>query len=64
MPIEEAIQILTDAQKLGVKHIVFAFWEADSFDRRDDAQWAADAAHVMEEMDWSSTHDRLRHLLP
>jgi hypothetical protein len=57
MTIEEAIKNLKEAKKRGVKSVVLAYWEADQFQRADDASWEHAADLVERKMDWSATHD-------
>lgn len=59
MKITEAIRILNEAKDQGAKHIVFAFWEAEMFERPDDDAWAEDAEHAEDNIDWSYTHDKI-----
>lgn len=63
MKIEEAIQILQDAQEQGTKSIVFAYWDSKMFDREDDETWENLTDLMEEEMDWSNTHDTLRYIM-
>lgn len=58
MNINDAIKMLRDAKKEGVKSIVFAYWTADMFDREDDEAWEASAS-AADDIDWSMTHDLL-----
>lgn len=57
MTIDEAIKNLEQAKKSGVKNIVFAWWEADVFGRKDDENWAGICDHLDSKMDWSNAHD-------
>jgi hypothetical protein len=63
MTVEEAIENLKEAKKRGVKSIILAYWEADQFNRQDDATWENAADIVERKMDWSSTHDDLATVL-
>lgn len=63
MTIDEAIENLKDAKTRGVKSIIMAWWDALEFSRQDDEAWEADAARVEDEMDWSSTHDKITEML-
>lgn len=63
MKIEDAIEMLQQAQKRGVKSIVLAFWEAEAFGLKDDDEWEATAEYVEDQMDWSYTHDDLSDLI-
>lgn len=57
MTIDEAIELLKDEKKAGVKSVILAWWNADMFGRQDDDAWA-DAADIVERKhDWSSTND-------
>jgi hypothetical protein len=60
MSIEEAIKNLEQARDAGVKHIVLAYWEADSFDMQDDEEWAAATDFIDNKMDWSATHEDIQ----
>lgn len=57
MTIDEAIKNLEQAKKAGVKNIVFAWWEADAFGRKDDDHWAGICDVLDSKMDWSNAHD-------
>jgi hypothetical protein len=59
MKIEQAIEILQQRKEEGVKSIVFAFWEADKFERKDDEKWESDTEEIEDNFDWSDTHERL-----
>lgn len=63
MKIEQAIEMLQQAQKSGTKSIVLAYWEADMFDRKDDESWEAESEWIENDMDWSRAHDQMRDLL-
>lgn len=60
MSIDEAIKCLRQAKSRGVKNIVFAFWEADMFDCKDDGAWADACDKADDGFDWSHTHDDLQ----
>jgi len=57
MTIDEAIKNLEQAKKSGVKNIVFAWWEADAFGRKDDENWAAICDVLDDKMCWANAHD-------
>jgi hypothetical protein len=59
MKIDDAIKSLIEVKKRGVKHIIFAHWEADLFDEKDDKDWEVICEHIDSEMDWSSTFDSI-----
>lgn len=63
MKIENAIELLQQAQKAGTKSIVLAYWEADMFDRKDDESWEAESELIENDMDWSRAHDQMYDLL-
>lgn len=63
MTIDEAIADLQQAKRDGVKHIVLAYWTAEWFDQKDDDQFAADAAIIEDEFDWSYTHESMETFL-
>jgi|GEM_PF-1426625 len=60
MNITEAIRILNEAKDQGTKHIIFAFWESDMFDRPDDDAWAEDAEYATIHTNWSEAHRLMR----
>lgn len=59
MKIDDAIKSLIEVKKRGVKNIIFAHWEADLFDEKDDKDWETICEHIDNEMDWSSTFDAI-----
>lgn len=63
MTIDDAIKMLTRCKEDGVKSIILAFWEAESFDLSDDDTWEGVSESVEDNMDWSYTHDRLSEIL-
>ena len=63
MTIDDAIKQLETEKKNGTKNIVFAYWDASSFDRTDDDDWA-DVSQIVEyKMDWSIAHDQMTDLI-
>lgn len=62
MTIDDAIQQLQEAKARGVKSVVLAWWVAEEFGMPDDDKWGELTDH-MDQMDWSSTHDRLMEIL-
>ena len=62
MNIDEAIQMLKDEKKRGVRNIVIAHWTAEAFDRQDDAAWAVITDRVMD-LDWSMIGDSVLELI-
>jgi hypothetical protein len=63
MTIDDAIKQLKDEKKNGTKNIVFAYWDASSFDRTDDDDWAYLSQTVEDKMDWSIAHDQMTDLI-
>ena len=59
MTIESAIKNLEAAKANGVKNIVLAYWDADSFEMEEGEEWAGLSDYMEEVMDWSGTHDDL-----
>lgn len=59
MTIDEAIELLKNAKKRGVKSVILAWWEADQFEREDNEDWEQVADRIERKMDWSGTHDDL-----
>ena len=57
MTIDDAIKNLERAKKSGVKNIVFAWWEAVAFGRKDDENWAGICDSIDHKIDWSNAHD-------
>lgn len=63
MKIEDAIKQLQAAKNRGTKSIIFAYWEADMFEREDDWAWESDAETVEDRMDWSYAHDQMSSII-
>jgi hypothetical protein len=63
MTIESAIKILSDAKTSGTKSIVFAFWEADLFNRPDDKAWEKLTDIIEDSMDWSHAHENMNKII-
>ena len=59
MKIDDAIKSLLEVKKRGVKNIIFAHWEADLFDKKDDKDWEAICEHIDDKMDWGHTWESL-----
>jgi len=59
MKIDDAIKALIEVKNRGVKNIIFAHWEADLFDEKDDKDWEVICEHIDKEMDWSNTFDSI-----
>lgn len=59
MKIDDAIKSLLEVKKRGVKNIIFAHWEADLFDEKDDKDWEIICELIDSNMDWSSTFDSI-----
>ena len=56
MGIDEAIEMLRQEKKRGVKHIIISHWTAEQFERKDDSAWASACDAVMD-ADWGSVND-------
>lgn len=63
MTIDDAIKMLTESKEAGVKSIILAFWEAESFELSDDDIWESVSGSIEDNMDWSYTHDCLSEIL-
>lgn len=59
MTVDEAIRRLEAEKAAGIKSVIIAWWDAGTFGRVDDEDWAHDAETVERKFDWSSTHDNL-----
>lgn len=59
MKIDDAIKSLIEVKKRGVKNIIFAHWEADLFDEKDDKDWEVICEHIDKEMDWGNAYDNI-----
>ncbi len=63
MKIKDAIKLLKEEEKNGVKNIIMAYWTAESFERKDNRSWEEDLDIVDTDMDWSSSHEDIQSLL-
>jgi hypothetical protein len=54
--------MLKQRKTKGVKNIVFAYWEADMFDEKDNDKWWDIANTIENEMDWSMTYDQMHQI--
>jgi hypothetical protein len=59
MNINDAIKMLRNAKKEGVKDIVLAYWTADMFDQKEGDAWAEISGIIEDDMDWSMAHDQM-----
>ncbi len=59
MTIEDAIKNLEAAKERGIKHIVFAYWDAAAFEMEEGEEWAGTADYLEDQMDWAHTHEDL-----
>jgi hypothetical protein len=57
MNIDEAIKQLESEKKGGTKNIIFAWWDASCFERKDDEDWGSLCEVVEDKMDWSRAHE-------
>jgi hypothetical protein len=57
--IDEVIENLKQAKASGKTNIVFAWWDSESFGRKDDEDWAYLCELADRKMDWSNAHDDL-----
>lgn len=62
MRIEDAIKMLQEEKKRGVKHIIVSHWTADQFDRADDHTWGVISDAVMD-ADWEFVNDNLSEMV-
>ncbi len=63
MSIDDASKQLESEKKGGTKNIIFAYWVASDFDRKDDEDWGAVCEIVEDKMDWSYAHDQMNDLI-
>lgn len=63
MTIDEAIKQLQSEKNGGKKHIIFAYWDASCFNRKNDDDWGAICEMVEDKMDWSDAHDQITDLI-
>lgn len=69
MKIDQAINMLQESKANGSKNIIFAFWEANVFERKagktfkDNETWANIANFIDENMDWAYVHEGLQEII-
>ena len=63
MKIEDAIKLLKEEKKSGVKNIILAYWTAESFERKDDSSWQEDVNIVDADYDWSASQEAIEDIL-
>jgi hypothetical protein len=63
MTIDDAIKQLEDEKKNGTKNIIFAWWDASWFERKDDEDWGAICEVVEDKMDWSHAYDQMTDII-
>lgn len=63
MLIDDAIKMLKDEKKAGVKSLILAYWTAEILGRPDDDEFAAEAEFVEEKMDWSADYEEITEML-
>jgi len=60
MKIKDAIKLLKEEEKNGVKNIIMAYWTAEAFDRKDDSSWREDVDIVDSDYDWSADQEAIQ----
>lgn len=63
MRIDDAIKMLRDDKRKGVKSVILAYWTAEFFGRPDDDAFLADSEYVESEMDWSADNEAIEEML-
>ncbi len=69
MKIDEAIKMLNDAKTNGSKDIIFSFWEAKDFIRKqkktftNNIVWSNIADYIHFNMDWKYMHSELQKMI-
>jgi chemotaxis regulatin CheY-phosphate phosphatase CheZ len=63
MKIKDAIKLLKEEEKNGVKNIIMAYWTAEAFDRKDDSSWREDVDIVDSDYDWSADQEAIEDML-
>lgn len=69
MKIDEAIDMLNQAKIGGSKDVIFAFWEAKDFIRKEkktftnNIVWSNIADYIHENMDWQYIHSELQKMI-
>jgi len=60
MKIKDAIKLLKEEEKNGVKNIILAYWTAEAFNRKDDSSWREDVDIVDSDYDWSADQEAIQ----
>ena len=63
MQIDDAIKMLREEKRKGVKSVILAYWTAEFLGRPDDDAFLADSEYVESEMDWSADNEAIEELL-
>lgn len=63
MKIKDAIKLLKEEEKNGVKNIILAYWTAEAFNRKDDFSWKEDVRIVDSDYDWSADQEAIEDML-
>ena len=63
MKIKDAIKLLKEEEKNGVKNIIMAYWTAEAFNRKDDSSWREDVNIVDSDYDWSADQEGIEDML-
>ena len=62
MLIDDAISLLKQRKKAGVKSIILSHWEADQFGMKDDLVWAG-ISEAAADSDWSWINDSVTEIV-
>ena len=63
MQIDDAIKMLREEKRKGVKSVILAYWTAEFLGRPDNEEFLADSEYVESEMDWSADNEAIEELL-
>jgi hypothetical protein len=69
MKIDEAINMLNQAKDSGSKDVIFAFWEAKEFKRKENKTftnnivWSNITDYIHNNMDWQFIHNELQKMI-
>jgi hypothetical protein len=63
MKIKDAIKLLKEEEKDGVKNIILAYWTAEAFGRKDDSSWKEDVRIVDSDYDWSADQEAIEDMI-
>jgi hypothetical protein len=69
MKIDEAIDMLNQARDNGSKDVIFAFWEAKEFKRKENKTftnnivWSNITDYIHDNMDWQFIHNELQKMI-